>query len=329
MQIGMELTGGLGTPSITITTRTSQETSVQPSKSISVKPAPHVQWRLRWLTLLDYIIVSFIISPIIVSYWRSTWKLMEQLIFHYAITTSAITTGAVGLLITVLSYGLQNQLKRALLARTIKSVQWTIGYHVFLYVLGISTIGFWRGVWVIWNHLSGCDIKSHVASLGVGWGALILLRSLMNAIAAPLSLTTDISDKIFDCSSRFRLEPGKSIENFSLDVVFTCTVVYGLVVSLWRGIWGLEDDFLFPGDASTSALLSLGLGYGLVALALMFQYSAQSSSEAMGKDFPFFLKVALQDVLVTIGLGEITFHNIVLPLDFSIIEKVHLISFLI
>ena len=36
------------------------------------------------------------------------------------------------------------------------------------------------------------------------------------------------------------------------------------VISFWRGIWGLSDTFLFPGNYTLSLFTSLGLGLGIL-----------------------------------------------------------------
>ncbi len=36
-------------------------------------------------------------------------------------------------------------------------------------------------------------------------------------------------------------------------------IVLGIIM-LWRGVWGLLDQFLFPGSPTLSSLISIGLG---------------------------------------------------------------------
>ncbi len=49
-------------------------------------------------------------------------------------------------------------------------------------------------------------------------------------------------------------------------------IIFGLflgaaVISFWRGIWGLLDIFLFPGDSVMSYVISVIVGAGIIWVA--------------------------------------------------------------
>jgi len=48
-------------------------------------------------------------------------------------------------------------------------------------------------------------------------------------------------------------------------LIFTLIIMSGMI-SLWRGIWGLLDIFLFPSDKIISYSLSIILGILVIAL---------------------------------------------------------------
>ena len=274
---------------------------------------PQVPPSVRWLTLADYTLSCLVITPLVVGYWRATWKLLDKLLqAHSPLASSGLCAG-VGWAVCVLGYLLQGIFRKLILTKQntynlCKSWRWLVVAHLYIYILGLAIIAQWRGVWTLWDHLTGSDVTSGLTSLLVGLAFLVALRSLINAVTAPLSVSCDVTSAIFDCSTRFRAATnqhrGPNLENFCLDSVFTSAVVYGLVASLWRGIWVLEDVLVFPHHMSLTAVCSVVLGYGLVLLVLLFQYSAQSSSEAMGRQFPFVLRIALQDTLVLIGVSR-------------------------
>ena len=50
------------------------------------------------------------------------------------------------------------------------------------------------------------------------------------------------------------------------DIIFAIVIAFA-VVSFWRGIWGLLDEYLFPADRQLSLWASVFLGIIILALS--------------------------------------------------------------
>jgi len=55
----------------------------------------------------------------------------------------------------------------------------------------------------------------------------------------------------------FVLQDGTGSWLYVLDSFFSVCIIGSLVVIVWRGVWSLMDDYLYPDDYHTSAILSL------------------------------------------------------------------------
>ena len=45
--------------------------------------------------------------------------------------------------------------------------------------------------------------------------------------------------------------------------VFAIVIAFA-VISFWRGVWGLMDEYLFPGNTETSYWVSVVMGLGIL-----------------------------------------------------------------
>ncbi len=87
-----------------------------------------------------------------------------------------------------------------------------------------------------------------------------LSSSLLGAAASPLFEQARMTfSQLFACASQSQFP-------------FTFIVVLG-VVSLWRGAWGLMDQYLFPKNSSLSYVVSLIIG--LVILLSTYDLAKQ------------------------------------------------------
>ncbi|XP_074663099.1 uncharacterized protein LOC141915459 [Tubulanus polymorphus] len=216
---------------------------------------------------LDVIITFFIIAPLVVSYWRGTWELMDHYLPREAPLNCFISYG-IGVCLVMIFNLLQFKLEKCLHGQNV--ILFIICSRVYLYVLSGAIVNHWRGVWTLWDHYTGTGALSGMTSTIIGFAMLALFRGAKNAYAPPLLSVIDRHDNFFVISTRFRRTP-KTPYNWFLDILFTTVVIHGLVVFVWRGSWVFLDAILYPDDKTKSSWVSLIIGYLICFIYVFWQ----------------------------------------------------------
>jgi len=127
---------------------------------------PTRSWRVFLLFLIDNLLSAVVIGPLVVFYWRGTWELLDVYLFpddKVASGWTCATVGNVGLICLVY---LQKPLAKWV--RVDNPLHWTLGYHMYMYVLGGLNVCHWRGVWVLLDHYTGICILSSWTTFAIG-----------------------------------------------------------------------------------------------------------------------------------------------------------------
>ncbi|XP_060863733.1 uncharacterized protein LOC132940260 isoform X2 [Metopolophium dirhodum] len=224
------------------------------------------------LVAVDAALSTAVITPIVVTYWRITWKLMDIYILpgHQVWSTIAsVGIGFIGLFIFTL---FQHRFKGYLKPR-----KHTVIYYVmsrsYTAAFAYSCVNSWRGIWNIMDEVTGTRPPVIAASVVIGICSLASMKTLRNIIAPPIAILTDNYDGYFEVPTLFRIgvRDGTGSWLYVLDSFFSVCIIGSLVVIVWRGVWSLMDNYLYPDDYNTSAILSLVIGYSVVLLAFALQ----------------------------------------------------------
>lgn len=156
------------------------------------------------LMAVDAALSTVVITPVVVSYWRITWLLMDIYVVpgHRAWSAAAsVAIGFCGLFAFTL---VQHRLKRYLKPR-----KHTVAYYVisrsYTAAFAYSCVNSWRGVWQAMDMVTGTRPPVLAASLALGICTMAFMRTLRNIIAPPIAILTDDYDGYFEVPTLFRI----------------------------------------------------------------------------------------------------------------------------
>lgn len=222
----------------------------------------------RWKKA-SYLIMFYPLALLVVSSWRGLWMLLDY--YTTPSLISACVTHALGFLI-VLSTKTTSSIvtppgycisernvdpSEIILERiscfTIKiSTFWTaytcdiatrmLNSFVTVFVIGSGVICYWRGTWIVVTHIKHPDDKvlSSVIAVSLGLAICSVCYCLSEFIATK------------------KLNPSYRLWRV-LEEIFVYILGFS-AVSVWVGIWLLEDIYLFPDMPLASALVSHSVG---------------------------------------------------------------------
>ncbi|XP_035663779.1 uncharacterized protein LOC118407381 [Branchiostoma floridae] len=244
-------------------------------------------------TVNNFAVVGLLITPLVVSYWRGTWGLMDQLLLPQHLVSSAWVSVAIGVPLLLLLNLLQAPLRR-LAGRTDSCVLRHACHVLYVYVHGFANVNHWRGVWKLLDGYTGITVPSAVACAALAVVAKTAMRTLYNLLAPPVLVATDFSSDPFTITTRFRTDSSGCSLRFALDALFTVTFMGSAVVLFWRGTWEMFDLFLFPDNKQLTALSCLAIGYILYLVQTVLQFPAMRLSRRLEKYLV--LQVVLEDI---------------------------------
>ncbi|KAL1122305.1 hypothetical protein AAG570_003710 [Ranatra chinensis] len=218
-----------------------------------------------FLTILDNVLSSLIISPLVVSYWRGTWSLMDRYVYSGRPRESGAVSLAIGL-VGVLVFTVTQRLHGRILHPESHRLVYYVLSRFYTALFGFVCVNSWRGAWMALDTYTGGDAPSVAVTTLVSLLLLLASRTLRNISAPPFAIVTDRYDGYFDVPTMFKAS-SDDLWMYILDCGFSVCVIGTLVVFVWRGVWCLLDMYLYPGDMATSAWASLAIGYSLVLVS--------------------------------------------------------------
>ncbi|XP_038215075.1 uncharacterized protein LOC119834696 isoform X2 [Zerene cesonia] len=221
------------------------------------------------LEFADELFASIVVGPAVVTYWKSTWSLMDLYVLTEDQVSSAASCAMFGLCCSLLFSVFQTQMSKHLNPDKGRLTYYVLS-RLYTCVAGVACVGAWRGVWNLLNECTGDSARTLMSTTAAATLSLAALRTLRNVIAAPFAIAVDSPQDYFDVPTMFRTS-SRETALYILDCVFSVTVVGSLVVFVWRGSWALLDIFLFPDDPSKSCWTSLIMGYSLVVVTFSLQ----------------------------------------------------------
>ncbi|XP_053612488.1 uncharacterized protein fusl isoform X2 [Plodia interpunctella] len=226
------------------------------------------------LETADAIFASVVVAPAVVTYWQSTWTLMDLYVLPEDPVGSAATCAAFGLCCNILVCVFQTHMTKQLTPDRGRLMYYVLS-RLYTFVSGAACVGAWRGVWNLLNECTGNSARTLLSTTAAATLSLAALRTLRNIVAAPFAVVVDSPQDYFNVPTMFRTSPSRTSSRetvlYVLDCVFSVAVVGSLVVFVWRGSWALLDIFLFPDDKVKSSWTSLIVGYALVVATFALQ----------------------------------------------------------
>ena len=260
---------------------------------------------------LNLILVLFLITPVVVSYWRGTWYILDLFVFPddgilSASTTLAASFGAMFLIMLVEDY-----LKEFLNERTASKGL----YLVLFYPLAFMTVASWRGLWMLLDYYTTTSLTSACVSHVIGFLIVLSLKTTSTIISIPgyciSERHVDLSKSIFagkQCLMN-KTSACADIATRILNSFVTVFVIGTGVVCYWRGTWlvivtTVKHPSRHPSDKLLSSFPVIGLGYAV--LCMCYCLSEYVSSIKLNPPYSLLMRALEQIFVYILGFGVVT-----------------------
>lgn len=163
--------------------------------------------RAALLEASDALFASVVVAPAVVTYWKSTWTLLDIYVLPDEEVWSAAACAAFGLL-----YELATCIWQTCLAARLRPDAGRLRYYclsrLYTCVAGVACVAAWRGVWNLLNECTGDSAKTLLSTTAAATLSLAALRALRNICAAPFAVAVDSPQDYFDVPTMFRTVGG-------------------------------------------------------------------------------------------------------------------------
>lgn len=207
------------------------------------------------LSAADFFWSGCVLAPLVVTYWRGTWDLLDDLLYPEKNPTtsdqgltwyqqlSGLTSYLLGLFIRLILDIAMYYIKEFVENKS-KWIRVSLTW-IYLALYSIAGVAFWRGIWTLMTK-----------DIGLSWGKLLLillvallLTLVMKAgkslLSSPIVINLDRHELTFANGNYFKKTPSDKVW-FIMDVLFTNLIMRHLVVFSWWSLWELENQFLLP-----------------------------------------------------------------------------------
>ncbi|XP_020914224.1 uncharacterized protein LOC110251820 [Exaiptasia diaphana] len=208
------------------------------------------------LRVIDILVGCIFIAPLVVLYWRTTWKLMDIYVFPSHSDISGIICTVVGFTVSFIIVIIHPQI-------TYKTTLSRIIWRASVYLMSLSCISFWRGIWLILDHTTTMTWMSYLVCHSIAFAILSATKTVSSIVSPPGFLINDF----YVDSPTIKTVGFKNNENrigkTICNGVLTVMVVGTLVVTYWRGTWSILDYITVGISGLNNSILSFSVGCGV------------------------------------------------------------------
>lgn len=154
------------------------------------------------LEFADVVFASVVVAPAVVTYWKSTWSLMDLYVLSDPVS-SAAACATFGLCCDLVFCVFQTQLAKYLRPDRGRVVYYILS-RLYTCVAGMACVGAWRGVWNLLNECTGDSARTLMSTTVAATLSLAALRTLRNICAAPFAVAVDSPQDYFNIPTMFR-----------------------------------------------------------------------------------------------------------------------------
>ncbi|CAD7085961.1 unnamed protein product [Hermetia illucens] len=232
-------------------------------------PDPSTTYK-QVLHLVDILLSSFVIGPLVIAAWRGIWNLADIYLFPDDGIDSALASIVIGL-VGYMLFMLPQKLICDSFNRDKHRITFYIFSRLYTFIFAVISVLGCRGPWNLVDLLTPYELTWINLLTVAAVVLLIVTKSLANVNAAPFLITTDEHEDYFLINTRFKTSATEEPVIYILDCLFSTLVIGSLVAVAWRGIWAVCDILLYPDDGAYSAWASTIIGYTLTALTFAIQ----------------------------------------------------------
>lgn len=161
----------------------------------------------RCLNFVDCIVSLFIVSPLVVAFWRGTWEYMAVKVALFPNWSAFLGGSILHVIFTIMRERFHNKFvvqKSGNWSKLRKARRFLVT-RLYTLAFGIACIAQWKGGWGLLDDYFGSDARI----IALNFALLIplaSLRGLRNLLAPPMIIITDKKEFTFTFPTRFRTE---------------------------------------------------------------------------------------------------------------------------
>lgn len=159
--------------------------------------------RTAVLEIADIIFSSLVVSPAVVTYWKSSWTLMDLYVLPEQPVISALISAVFGLCCDLVLCVCQTQLTKFLTPDRGRLFYYVFS-RLYTYVAGVACIAAFRGLWNLLNECTEDSAKTLMCTTAAATLSLAALKVLRNISASPFAVCVDSPQNYFDVPTMFK-----------------------------------------------------------------------------------------------------------------------------
>lgn len=179
------------------------------------KKEPVSKTKRRIFHILDSLIASILIGPLIISFWRGTWELIIVYKDYFPPLPSTLFSMAIHLCLALTREILQEMWEKT-------QKKYPVFDHIirrlYMYFFSVISIMQWTGLWNLSDELINAKytesentmISGNICLLSVltiiSFFLMVLSKTLINILDAPYIICLDIENEVYDFPTRFQIK---------------------------------------------------------------------------------------------------------------------------
>lgn len=157
-----------------------------------------------FLTILDLIISSIIVAPLVVTYWRSVWELMGIYVFPNDHLISIAVSAFIGIFGHLFFSLTQNLFQHHFHPDRNRIIYYIIS-RLYTVCFAFVCVNGWRWAWSLLDLYTKRELSTVITILFIGIIALAFMRALRNVSSPPCAIATDYVKGYFEVLTMFRV----------------------------------------------------------------------------------------------------------------------------
>lgn len=207
----------------------------------------------------NFLIVSSVITPFVLSFWRGTWYVLDLFVFPQDVVLSGWITLSTSFG-TIFSVSLVENYLKACLDRQRRKQQL---YLLLFYPLAVLSVASWRGLWLLIDYYTTISFISGIVKHAVGFTIVLAAKAPSSIVAVPGYCNSEINGDTSKSILQMRYAVSVNMSPFVtwlFNAFITVFVIGSGVICYWRGTWTIVSVALEPKLSVKSSLITIIVG---------------------------------------------------------------------
>lgn len=252
--------------------------------------------------LVNFLIVSCVITPFVLSFWRGTWYVLDLFVFPLDTALSGWVTLSTSFGTIFLVSLVENSLT-AYLNRQRRKHQW---YLALYYPLAVLSVASWRGLWTLIDYYTTISFISGIVKHVVGFTIVSVAKAPSSIIAVPgycnSEINADTSKSILQMKYAVSINMSPFVTR-SFNAFITVFVIGSGVICYWRGTWIMFSVALEPNLNVKSSVITIIVG--TAGCCICYCLSEVLATKKLDPSFNIGCRILEVAFVYILGLGSV------------------------